>query len=381
MNLLELKISDEQKSKAELEVTSGTELVNQLSAFENYLRNEKYKETADAFGKIVLGTAAFEEENAQNEIVGCMLKSFGENIQSGELSQNSREYVLKYAASLCRPDGYETLIIRFTQDLLEVMIHQPFMSQERFDRFSKTEQNFYTLAVFFDAVDKQTNIQNNPLIQSLLFQQYKISEYNGNITSLFDNIKDKVSKITKLTDIGDIAEPLLEFSAKAFLSGLAADAALAMIDTAFDGFEDMLDSNSRRHEAMDCVKGLRLDGGDTRTLEEKYKERGNAYNGIRRDYGTITDVINRDIDCLCDILQTVLPKVIQLEKPFAARVVNVIESLINSVDSGAYSEFFSDNLPLIDYEEQRKLDAKAAEAAMWANILTAVEDCVGGLNL
>ncbi|MFN8674345.1 MAG: dynamin family protein [Candidatus Sericytochromatia bacterium] len=357
------------------------------------IREKLYNKFKLEFEKIITDIANDKYNQISNDILDLFLTSFKinkSNIYFDEIKNGINSFKNKVIEKISyNPTSFVFLTERFSVDLFEILILHCLGFTDRKDKFKASEQNFYSLSLFFNEVKEDKPTYEQPLIKILLTQlQDKTNEYskknieedlNKKFEDLDSNFKPRKNLYSK--DISSYAEYL-------YNKNINIDQIKLIITKIAEiGLKNLSDQSIIFSLIDVSIQEIYKGISNTENLKDTYIK--NLLENIKpsNTKETVITEINNDINNLRIILKDAVVKAIELEKPFISIINKQIEALKNKVSPDNTSEdkdFSSFVLKYASKIEHERFDTIDKEKALIENkksILLSMKDLSKELNI
>lgn len=338
------------------------------------IADDKYNQISDNILDLFINSLKLNKSNIYFDEIRYGINSF-KNKVIDKISYNSTSFVF--------------LTERFSVDLFEILILHCLGFTDRRDKFKASEQNFYSLALFFNEVKEDKPTYEQPLIKILLTQlQDKINNYskknieedlNKQFEDLDSNFKPRKNLYSK--DISSYAEYLYNKNInmdqiKSIITKIAEKGLKSLSDQSI--VLSLIDVS-----IQEIYKGI----SNNENLKDTYIK--NLLENIKPSdtKESVIAEINNDINNLRKILKDAVVKAIELEKPFISIINKQIEALKNKVfpdntsEDKDFSSFILKYASKIEHERFDNIDKQKALIENKKSILLSMKELSENLNI
>ncbi len=364
---------------------SGNPQPNKVDA---RIRSEHFREMYDEFSREVVKMVLDEHKKYEEGIIDRCLEAIGVKKDARNAEKVRKSMGELFGSMIGREESnyYQSLVERFSRDIYEILILNPYGSGERLNRFYSDMNNFYSLSIFYRPGQEDESVAyindrigDLPMCRLLLLHTGREEKENAakaceQVKALFE---DNVDELLDLVTLIGRAAPLnvLDIVAKVCLD----------IDRNQDARTRSFLAKDLLRKALGREKESRsiytADIADRKNYEEQYVE---FHARRRRDFGSAYDNIKQDfqddVEILHDILWNAFVNAINIEKSFAAKEEKIIDDIKDYVGKGEFRRFLSDNMWLIKYKEYDEIEEREGKRRLNAACLKNIRELLNQID-
>ena len=385
-------ISDEIIDRAKKQ-SPYTGTFEDTARIEGDIRKLKFKEMYDDFSDNVINIADKHHADYSEEILDRILTSMGVSNDSPYFSELRTLLEKELSAfrfelsSLGKRPGiyYQSLIERFSRDIYEVLITSQY-NTERLRKFYESIDNFFSMAIFYQKTDAVQDLsytkiapQDSPFCMTLLFHHYL------NIT---ETIRVLSEDILRITELKELSEELKQFIEQAFSSTWGnSQEIISTITNAFSKIQPDTSTDFRKNLLRNVLNKIIESNDEIGSLTDEdffsnYYEKyhSSIKGGKQYSVADFCCEFNKDIEILQDTLANAFVRAINMEKPFVARETKSIDDILFYIRSEKFTDFLTNNIWKIKYQETTKLDKQHREHEHNAAIIGEIKSILDTLT-
>ena len=386
----ELGVTDEEVKRyaRAIEVTTPNPTVVDVK-----LREDKRPRIYDAFRKGVVNLAVEERRVCESRVEELFLKGLGvspENPGSSELKERVRAYLESLKGDISDKGYYDSLIFRFSDDVFHILLQFPFGDDARFEYFRDNREIFYSLSMFDRFSDSSKTPDEQPLLYQLLFHdapsrpasgaRWTDDDFDASLRLAESYVQDEPSQKLKnliaayARERGKDAPGQLETIIQDLEMSENAKTAGKRDRLLRDQLEFEVTANDYEDEKP-AAPTPRKQSLDSAWYRERFRNRpAPTYETVKAD-------LNADIDILHDVLENTVVPAVRIETPFLALERAFIRNLLEDIERGeGFTEFLSENMPLIAAEEYRALDEREQKRNIQKAIRMEIQNILNEMN-
>jgi hypothetical protein len=334
------------------------------------VRNILNNEFRDKFKNIVTNIADEKATEIDNKIISVFLDSFRlkkTNPYYKDIENATTKLIkdLTYEVSYSKK-SFVHLIERFSRDLFDILIKKPFASIDRFKAFKAAEDDFYSLALYYNRLENEPNFAQ-PLITILLAHRGQDLIYDA------DKIKSMLKDFLKTMDTQtDFTEEYLDDTARYIMNNKIS------VNSFISKLSDKLSGKTDEFKIFSFIDEI---SGNT-----KDRDRETFFNNLTKDLkqsqsiDEVLNEINTDIQFLREILKNAVIKAISLEVPFVSTINNKIRILQDKKSSDEFVDFLSVYVKSIKFKEFAESEKEKIVFKQRADILKMIQEILDKLE-
>lgn len=330
------------------------------------VREVKFKRLYDDFTAAAFSVADGDHRDYAERIIGSFETALG--ICKGkahyeELHDQIVEFIDQRQKGTEAEFYYQSLIERFVRDLMDVLVRRPYTSEARLNKFVQEAEIFCGLVMFYNPGDAEEGYKrlflsiapnNQPLLLALVFHDYKESDRctkdvldgitkkcpaageNPEVQRLVCSTirRDPVKGTSALNDMVKNLEPCPNKSG---------EPDRAYISNVIGRLREC--HKSTQSQELDVNRYSDFDFTNKEKFLTQYKQFFG--NTPVRTYDDVQAFLAEDLEILEKFLIHASIPAIRMEKPFVAREVQIINRLLELVDSREYEIWIIDRFNLL----------------------------------
>jgi GTPase SAR1 family protein len=328
-------IDENEMKKAKIYEDESLSLDTPIEKMNQAIRKYLHQKFLQQFSNLI----KYMTDEKSKDIEIRILRSFTSSVLGSEnsllfdeIEKESEKLIQKLTSDIAHNDGKFTYLIeRFSRDIFDILISNPLLSQDRRDKFEKTETQFYFL-------DHYYNDGDGTLINMIL---------SGKKKQLGASLETKT--------ILNYANTLLSWTSNPYNFGNRINDIRAIAN------ELQKIGNSQKVEKYNSEEILKS-SNRSKTEDEVLKE------------------INRDIENLRDILEKAVVPAISLETAFFNGVDKQIKILLDSFESHGtenskiFNDFISKVVPKVKSAELGNINEKLEKYKLQKEVLKEIKE-------
>lgn len=380
LSVLQEELNPEELYPTESEIAYlKKESTQGIAQFESKLRELKRFEVRERFDNITLGITEDLKRKIVDEIIEKLLDSLevtSDHIYYEEIKSMSKEYIEKFFNDFNFNIIHKALTLRFSYEVFEILINKPFLMPDRMEYFQDNMENIVSLALYSqnvrDAIrnDSRIDATSLPMINSILFHE-GFDHSNTNVDLSQNDITAYIGAIIKT-----ISPKLQNECAK--LESLAEQSINWCLDNAIDINYFIRTLNSvmpdlRRNkyssekefeaikyylnQTMDQVMSQKMQNAqNSKPLRERYLE---SSKSRINSHDWVIEKFKEDICILISIISGPVVNAIQLEVPFVANLMDIIDKIKQNVQdkSAQFIDFYGKVYPKSEYKKVEEIES------------------------
>lgn len=350
-----------------------------IAQFESKLRELKRFEVREKFDSITLGVSEDLKREIIDEVIEMLLESLNvsaEHRYFEEIKALAKEYVERYFNDFNFTIIHKALTLRFSDEVFEILINKPFLMPDRMEFFQNNIENIVSLALYGqnvrDTIKKNSRIDaaELPMINSILFhdgvaQQIISSDISQKdklmyIKAIEDTIKPKL--LNECAELSSLTEQTFNWCCEngidinLFIQSLN----IVMPDLRFQEYTKEKEYEAIKHylnETMDqVVSKPSKNDKKPQLLNERYLE---VSKSRKNTHEWVIESFKEDICILISIISGPVVNAIQLEVPFVANLMDVIDKIKQDAQdrSTQFIDFYGKVYPKSEYRQVEKNEA------------------------
>jgi GTPase Era involved in 16S rRNA processing len=371
--------------------------------FEIALRKQEHPKIKGMFDAIVSGKSDALEEDVRINLTKRLVEALGVTSAHRyyeEIEEISRAYVDEYFSSFDFELIYKALSLRFSREILEILIHLAYLSDDRLDYFNNNRANIISLALY--AREAQERIRVNtpiypddlPLVNKILFHenpQVAVSD-EAKADCVAESAAIIKSKIThQHIPVKDYAEAVVAWAVD---SGVPLNILLSTIRTTMPDIKSKEYAEDKEKEAIkhhlnEVVEKLKptitADSASAKSGDGKYIPLSERYASAKsRRENTHEWVVARyceDVRILTEVIRESVVNAFKLEVPFVENITEVIDKMKRDTDDDRFRKFFASVRSKVEYErfeELETLQKRNAEKREILDSISKIKENLGG---
>ena len=348
INVEKLGVTEEEKEEA-INSLRGISKVFDGLRVSSKIREKKFDEIYKVYSNQVIGLAMKEHDKSNEDIRNIFIEQLHitpQNIYFEKLIESINEYILQNGGVYNDRGYYESLVERFSRDLIEILIQYSYSDISRWNKFEVDKDNFYSLGMFYEKKAVDLPAHKQPFNYMLLIHNFEevelgIKEAEKFIEGLVGSVKLSV----------EIYELIREFTC---LDVINSKNRLMGLFKSYDKESNAvgLIKETLQHSILKAKKE-----NDVSIYEELTRKSYEAFfkERIVNDYDMIINEINEDICSLQKLLVEAVVHAINIEKPFLTKEIKSIDHIISSLDDAKlFGEFIIENIYYIEAEKMNE---------------------------
>ena len=339
-NLLEeVTIEDLEKENIKVTDTRDEFAVEKVNI---RIREKLFQNATKNFQKIIVDMAndTFEEilENLNTTILERVLFVTPDNMYYKELKQNLSKFINEVISDVkYNETSFVYLIDRFSRDLMAIVLNSPKGSATRKGKFKEAQNEFLSLAFYYEDIKNLDSIYNLKLIKKILNLESNtdLEQFISELYPFFDKYKDELGDIIALLVTKKVSPKL----------------AKKIIENSIKNFKNINSDNIEiiKDKLSKNINSIQIEEDE---LEEIYKE---VKQSQTKD--ELLEELNNDISILKELLQESVIKAIGLEVAFIISIVKTIDKIS---ENSIIDEFIKRNFSSLKAKELSETEDKKA---------------------
>ena len=304
------------------------------------VRERLFQTATNDFQQIIVDMAndKFEQilENLNTIILEKVFFVTSENIYYEELKRNLSIFINEIIADVkYNETSFVYLIDRFSRDLMAIVLNSAKGSATRKGKFKEAQNEFLSLAFYYEDVKNLDSIYSLNLIRKILnlethisLEQFVLDKYPS-----FNQYKDELEDVMVLLETKKLSPKLVE----------------KIVENSIKNIKSINDNNIEiiKDKLLDNIDFIKIEGND---LEEIYKEVEQSQTKEE-----LLAELNNDIAVLKELLQKAVIKAIGLEVAFIVSIVKTIDKIS---ENSVIDEFIKRNFLKLKAQELSKTEEK-----------------------
>lgn len=371
----QLGVTDEDFQQAINRVDINSQNTNSV---DKDLRDKKRPELYEVFRREVVSLAQEERDASAQRIETIFLEGLGvteNNVNYDTLREAVRNYISEQTKNISGIGYYDSLVYRFSDALFDILLHIPMGHDDRFEYFQRNYREFYSLAMFDRDYMPDLPPQEQPLVSEILFHDFhhrdRIHERAKAEVALLNRVKSFLGDEVNGELLNNIRF-LLTITGNQTVSDLIGCCERIVINNPECNRLTVL--GRRVNDAVDDAKSTQEH--DLLWYQKHFS------NKPPKDYESVREEINQDIEALKVVLVNAVVPAISIESPFLSLERSIIRDLINSMErkSGAFRSFISRNIHMIlpeRYLQFNEVEQRRLTRARIRREVEAILDTIG----
>ena len=380
LNVLKEELRPEELYPTEAEIAYlKKESTQGIAQFESKLRELKRFDVREKFDSLTLGITEDLKRKIIDEIIQKLLESLNvptEHIYYEEIKSMAKEYVESFFNYFNFNAIHKALTLRFSDEVFEILINKPFLMPDRVEFFQDNIENIVSLALYGqnvrDAIrsDSRIDAANLPMINSILFHEGFSQQIrsNDNASSVKITYISAVKRaiIPKLQnecpDLDSLAEQTVNWCCE---NSIEISYFVQTLNSVMPDLKQNKYTRAKEFEAikyylnaaMDQVVSQRMrNAQNTKPLKDRYLE---ASKSRVNSHEWVIERFKEDICILISIISGPVVNAIQLEVPFVANLMDIIDKIMHNVQdkSAQFIDFYGKVYPKIEYQRVEEIES------------------------
>lgn len=375
INVEKLGVTEEEKEIAINSLRGISPVFDGLNVSQK-IREKKFDQIYDVFSNEIVGLAMDEHKNSNEDMEEIFIQALqvtSNNMHYTTLKENIAAYISQNGEACYDKGYYESLVERFSRDLIEILIQYTYSDMARWNKFEVEKDNFYSLGMFYKGKRVDLPASKQPFNYMLLTHGY------DNVVEQVRSAEEFIEGLVGTATLGvEIYKLIKEFTYLDLVnSGMRLKKLFENYDKesqAIGIIKDTLEYGIRKYQEGDIGPSIYEELNQS-TYEAFFKGRGTL------DYDVIVEEINEDINILEQLLIDAVVAAINIEKPFLAKEIKSIDRIIASLDDEeAFGEFIIQNIGYIRAETINEYEREVQQRHLFACITEEINTILGDMK-
>lgn len=380
LNVLKDELRPEELYPTESEIEYlKKEATQGIAQFESKLRELKRFEVREKFDSITLGITEDLKRNVIDELIEKLLESLNvtsEHIYYEEVKTMSKDYIESFFNDFNFNIIHKALTLRFSDEVFEILINKPFLMPDRMEFFQDNIENLVSLALYSQNVrdiirsDSRLDATNLPMINSILFHEgIEKQAVNSNITqddraiyikAVINAIKPKLKN--ECSELEALADQTVNWCCE---NSIDINSFVQTLSTIMPDLRQKNYPSEKEFEAIKYYLNSAMDQTISKRIgnEQNSKPLKDRYQEASRlrinSHDWVIERFKEDICILISIISGPVVNAIQLEVPFVANLMDIIDKIKQSVQdkSTQFIDFYGKAYAKSEYQKVEEIES------------------------